>query len=195
MSIKETKRKILAQKVLCSLLAAGVMSVVLPACTWAAEQTVDYGNVNKEGGRRVIYVPLTETATLEITNDNDSGVTTVKDKTIAITYTGSKDVPTVQARTDGTLTTYPALNILTQDGLSITGAYCSVGAQNGAVNLASSNGNVVLDTTFTSNAALADGKTAAEHLSDKAYSTIYARNLFGAGKVKVSGKNVSVFDC
>ena len=37
MSIKETKRKILAQKVLCSLLAAGVMSVVLPACTWAAD--------------------------------------------------------------------------------------------------------------------------------------------------------------
>lgn len=193
MSGNPIRKRELQRKVLCSLLAAGVMSVCISGGdVWAAGQTVDYGNVNEEGGRRVIYVPLTETATLEITNYNDSGVTTVKDKTIAITYTGSKDVPTVQARTDGTLTTYPVLNILTQDGLSITGAYCSVGAQDGAVNLASSNGDVVLKTTFTSNAALADGKTAAEHLSDKAYSTIYARNLFGAGEVKVSGKNVSV---
>lgn len=197
MSIKETKRKILAQKVLCSLLAAGVMSVVLPACTWAAGQTVDYGNVNEEGGRRVIYVPLTETATLEITNDNDSGVTTVKDKTITIDYDGNKgSVSAIQARADKTLLKYPVLNILTQDGLTVTSKLWAVGAQDGAVNLASSNGDVVLKTTFTSNAALPAGTTAAEHLSNEGPSTIYARNIYSkdsvAGAINVSGRNVSV---
>lgn len=75
------KNKDLQRKVLCSLLAAGVMSVCISGGdVWARPTTtVQYGGEKVEGGYRVIYVPLTKTDTLTVTDNGAYGVTTVQD--------------------------------------------------------------------------------------------------------------------
>lgn len=190
--IKKTRQqKVLARKVLCSLLAAGVMSVVLPmGSALAAEQTVSHGAVDQEGGLRVIYVGLPEA--VSVSNDDTSGVTTVKSASLELDYKGTSGVGAIQARADKELQVYPVLNVLTEDSLMVSSVFTAATGQDGIVNLNSSNGDVVLSTSYTSNAALGQNETAAQHLSNNAYSTIYARNCFGAGEVNVSGKNVQI---
>ena len=191
-SKKMSKQKELTQKVLCSLLAAGVLSVGLPmGSALAAEKTVDYGDITAEGGRRVIYVTLPED--VSVTNDDTIGVTTLQSASLTIDYDGSQgDVGAIQARAEKKMDIYPVLNVLTEDSLTVNSAYVAAAGQDGIVNLNSSNGDVVLSTSYTSDVALGAGKTTAEHLSNQAYSAIYARNLFGAGEVNVSGKNVQI---
>lgn len=190
--IKKTRQqKVLARKVLCSLLAAGVMSVVLPmGSALAAEQTVSHGAVDQEGGLRVIYVGLPEA--VSVSNDDTSGVTTVKSASLELDYKGTSGVGAIQARADKELQVYPVLNVLTEDSLMVSSVFTAATGQDGIVNLNSSNGDVVLSTSYTSSAALGQNETAAQHLSNNAYSTIYARNCFGAGEVNVSGKNVQI---
>ena len=66
----------------------------------AATTTVQYGGEKVEGGYRVIYVPLTKTDTLTVTDNGAYGVTTVQDRTITIDYGGNPGTanPAVQAR-------------------------------------------------------------------------------------------------
>ena len=190
--IKKTRQqKVLARKVLCSLLAAGVMSVVLPmGSALAAEQTVSHGAVDQEGGLRVIYVGLPEA--VSVSNDDTRGVTTVKSASLELDYKCTSSVGAIQARADKELQVYPVLNVLTEDSLMVSSVFTAATGQDGIVNLNSSNGDVVLSTSYTSSAALGQNETAAQHLSNNAYSTIYARNCFGAGEVNVSGKNVQI---
>lgn len=193
------KNKDLQRKVLCSLLAAGVMSVCISGGdVWAQPTTtVQYGGEKVEGGYRVIYVPLTKTDTLTVTDNGAYGVTTVQDRTITIDYGGNPGTanPAVQARADQNMAAYPVLNIFTQGDLTVSGKQTAVSGQDGAVNL-SSTGDITLSTNFTSSANLPANKTTAQHLSNEAYSTIYARNLYSkdkvAGAVTVSGKNVNI---
>ena len=194
------KNKDLQRKVLCSLLAAGVMSVCISGGdVWAQPTTtVQYGGEKVEGGYRVIYVPLTKTDTLTVTDNGAYGVTTVQDRTITIDYGGNPGTanPAVQARADQNMAAYPVLNIFTQGDLTVSGKQTAVSGQDGAVNLSSSTGDITLSTNFTSSANLPVNKTTAQHLSNEAYSTIYARNLYSkdkvAGAVTVSGKNVNI---
>ncbi len=166
---------------------------------WAQPTTtVQYGGEKVEGGYRVIYVPLTKTDTLTVTDNGAYGVTTVQDRTITIDYGGNPGTanPAVQARADQNMAAYPVLNIFTQGDLTVSGKQTAVSGQDGAVNLSSSTGDITLSTNFTSSANLPVNKTTAQHLSNEAYSTIYARNLYSkdkvAGAVTVSGKNVNI---
>lgn len=181
------KNKDLQRKVLCSLLAAGVMSVCISGGdVWAQPTTtVQYGGEKVEGGYRVIYVPLTKTDTLTVTDNGAYGVTTVQDRTITIDYGGNPGTanPAVQARADQNMAAYPVLNIFTQGDLTVSGKQTAVSGQDGAVNLSSSTGDITLSTNFTSSANLPVNKTTAQHLSNEAYSTIYARNLYSKDKV------------
>ena len=186
-------------------------STVLAACSrrnvrlyiwgdvWAQPTTtVQYGGEKVEGGYRVIYVPLTKTDTLTVTDNGAYGVTTVQDRTITIDYGGNPGTanPAVQARADQNMAAYPVLNIFTQGDLTVSGKQTAVSGQDGAVNLSSSTGDITLSTNFTSSANLPANKTTAQHLSNEAYSTIYARNIYSkdkvAGAVTVSGKNVNI---
>ena len=139
-------------------------------------------------------MPLTKTDTLTVTDNGAYGVTTVQDRTITIDYGGNPGTanPAVQARADQNMAAYPVLNIFTQGDLTVSGKQTAVSGQDGAVNLSSSTGDITLSTNFTSSANLPVNKTTAQHLSNEAYSTIYARNLYSkdkvAGAVTVSGK-------
>lgn len=195
MSKKSTRERELSKKVLCSLLAAGVMSVCISGRdAWA--QSVDYGAISQAGGRRVIYTTLPDDVT--VNNDNATAMTTVTGESLTIDYAepvGNATVA-VQARAEHAMDVYPELSITMQDSLIVKSIYTAVTGQDGKVNLTSNNGDVILSTSFTSGEALPADKTVAQHLSDKGPATIYARNLFAtdtvAGEVNVSGKNVQV---
>lgn len=195
MSKTSTRKKELQRKVLYSLLAASVMSVCISGGdVWAAN--VDYGKVDATGGRRVIYVPLPDGVT--VNNNDDAGTTTINGGSLTIDYDGLKyaDVGAVQARADKAMDVYPELSITMQDALTVNSKFTAVTGQDGKVNLTSNNGDVIVSTSFTSNANLKTGTTAATHLSNEAYAAVYARNLFAkdgvAGEVNISGKNVQV---
>ncbi len=194
MSKKISRQKDLTKKVLCSLLAAGVLSVALPMSGFAV-QVVDYGNIDQEGGRRVISVALSEDTT--VVNDNATGITTVTGQEFELDYDGSSKPGTsiIQSRAEKVMSVYPELNVLAQNSIILKSNYVVLAGQDGRVNVSSTAGNVVLETTFTSNATIGD-RTQAEALSDEAYSPIYARNLFSkdgvAGEITVRGKTVSV---
>lgn len=194
MSKTSTRKKELQRKVLYSLLAASVMSVCISGGdVWAAD--VDYGKVDATGGRRVIYVPLPDGVT--VNNNDDAGTTTINGGSLTIDYDGLKyaDAGAVQARADKAMDVYPELSITMQDALTVNSKFTAVTGQDGKVNLTSNNGDVIVSTSFTSNAGLETGTTAT-HLSNEAYAAVYARNLFAkdgvAGEVNISGKNVQV---
>lgn len=116
---------------------------------------------------------------------------------MTIDYDGLKyaDAGAVQARADKAMDVYPELSITMQDALTVNSKFTAVTGQDGKVNLTSNNGDVIVSTSFTSNAGLETGTTAT-HLSNEAYAAVYARNLFAkdgvAGEVNISGKNVQV---
>lgn len=182
MKTKTLKQSKLSQKVLCSVLAASVLGFTNTVMAEVITAQVDTKNYSRVAGISGEYDAST----------NENSIT-VNGAELSINAEESGYNNAIQARADSILENgkYPSIT------LSSTGnIYASaiketvVSGQDGIINLKSDE-DIVLESKFTSN-AFDDNKSLEENLTNTAYATVYARNIFGEGQVNISGKNVKI---
>ena len=178
-SLRKTK---LSQKILCSILAASVLGITGSAFAEVITATGDEGDYSRVAGISGDY----DTA-------KDSAVITIDGVNINIDANGTGYNNALQARIDKIPSdgVYPAINInATGDIYASTVRETVVTGQDGVVNL-TADGDVTLDSKFTS-ASFNGSQSLEQNLTNTAYATVYARNVYGEGQVNISGNNVKI---
>lgn len=123
----------------------------------------------------------------------DGAVITIDGVNINIDANGSGYNNALQARIDKIPSdgVYPAINInATGDIYASTVRETVVTGQDGVVNL-TADGDVTLDSKFTSS-SFNGSQSLEQNLTNTAYATVYARNVYGEGQVNISGNNVKI---
>lgn len=182
MKNKSLKNSKLSQKILCSILAAGVLGMsgsVFAEVLTATGTEKDFSRIAGISGE---YEPITNNANITVTGTN-----------ISIDANGTGHNNAIQARIDKEPASgvYPTINIISSNGIyASTVKETVVTGQDGIVNL-TADGDVTLDSKFTSSSFNA-GQSLEQNLTNTAYATVYARNVFGEGQVNISGNNVKI---
>lgn len=178
-SLRKTK---LSQKILCSILAASVLGITGSAFAEVITATGDEGDYSRVAGISGDY----DTA-------KDSAVITIDGVNINIDANGTGYNNAIQARIDKEPASgvYPTINIISSNGIyASTVKETVVTGQDGIVNL-TADGDVTLDSKFTSS-SFNNNQSLEQNLTNTAYATVYARNVFGEGQVNISGNNVKI---
>ena len=178
-SLRKTK---LSQKILCSILAASVLGITGSAFAEVITATGDEGDYSRVAGISGDYNTV-----------KDSAVITIDGVNINIDANGSGYNNALQARIDKIPSdgVYPAINInATGDIYASTVRETVVTGQDGVVNL-TADGDVTLDSKFTSS-SFNGSQSLEQNLTNTAYATVYARNVYGEGQVNISGNNVKI---
>lgn len=182
MKTKTLKQSKLSQKVLCSVLAASVLGFTNTVMAEVITAQVDAKNYSRVAGISGEYDAST--------NENSITVNGAK---LSINAEESGYNNAIQARADSVLENgkYPSITLSSTGNIYASAAKETVvSGQDGVINL-SSDKEIVLESKFTSN-AFDDNKSLEENLTNTAYATVYARNIFGEGQVNISGKNVKI---
>lgn len=184
MKSKASKNRKLSQKILCSILAAGVLGMTGSAFAEVLDATVQQ---EKNYYSRIAGI----SGEYESTKNNAN--ITVNGTNISIDANGTGYNNAIQARVDKKVSTgyYPTINITSKDNLyASTVKETVVTAQDGIVNL-TADGDITLDSKFTSS-SFNDSQSLEQNLTNTAYATVYARNVYGEGQVNISGKTVKI---
>ncbi|MEG1914176.1 MAG: autotransporter domain-containing protein [Acidaminococcaceae bacterium] len=196
---EQASRKQWLCRAVCLSLVAGM--------TWSSGVAMAAGTTFSKGksAGKAGYTAVVDLTAGTYAVDYLENTTTPKDSKHSVTLTGADVIvtgtgaavgsSTIQARVDHNLGIYPRIDINATNSVSVGAEYTAVSAQDGIINIGSaaeSVKNISLNTDFTSAAALGANQTAAQVLSNEAYSTIYARNLFGEGQVNLYGNTVSI---
>lgn len=182
MKTKTLKQSKLSQKVLCSVLAASVLGFTNTVMAEVITAQVDAKNYSRVAGISGEYDAST----------NENSIT-VNGAELNINAEGSGYNNAIQARADSVLENgkYPSITLSSTGNIYASAAKETVvSGQDGVINL-SSDEEIVLESKFTSN-AFDNNKSLEENLTNTAYATVYARNIFGEGQVNISGKNVKI---
>lgn len=182
MKTKTLKQSKLSQKVLCSVLAASVLGFTNTVMAEVITAQVDAKNYSRVAGISGEYDAST----------NENSIT-VNGAELNINAEGSGYNNAIQARADSVLENgkYPSITLSSTGNIYASAAKETVvSGQDGVINL-SSDEEIVLESKFTSN-AFDNNKSIEENLTNTAYATVYARNIFGEGQVNISGKNVKI---
>lgn len=182
MKTKALKQSKLSQKVLCSVLAASVLGFTNTVMAEVITAQVDAKNYSRVAGISGEYDAST--------NENSITVNGAK---LSINAEESGYNNAIQARADSVLENgkYPSITLSSTGNIYASAAKETVvSGQDGVINL-SSDKEIVLESKFTSN-AFDVNKSLEENLTNTAYATVYARNIFGEGQVNISGKNVKI---
>lgn len=182
MKTKALKQSKLSQKVLCSILAAGVFGFTNTVMAEVITAQVDAKNYSRVAGISGEYDA----------SKNENGII-INGTKLNINAEESGYNNAIQARADSVLENgkYPSITLSSTGNIYASAAKETVvSGQDGVINL-SSDEEIVLESKFTSN-AFDDNKSLEENLTNTAYATVYARNIFGEGQVNISGKNVKI---
>lgn len=184
MKSKASKNRKLSQKILCSILAAGVLGMTGSAFAEVLDATVQQENN---------YYSRIAGISGEYESTKNNANITVNGTNISIDANGTGYNNAIQARVDKEVSTgyYPTINITSKDNLyASTVKETVVTAQDGIVNL-TADGDITLDSKFTSS-SFKDNQSLEQNLTNTAYATVYARNVYGEGQVNISGKTVKI---
>ena len=182
MKTKALKQSKLSQKVLCSVLAASVLGFTNTVMAEVITAQVDAKNYSRVAGISGEYDA----------SKNENGII-INGTELNINAEESGYNNAIQARADSVLENgkYPSITLSSTGNIYASAAKETVvSGQDGVINL-SSDEEIVLESKFTSN-AFDDNKSLEENLTNTAYATVYARNIFGEGQVNISGKNVKI---
>lgn len=182
MKTKTLKQSKLSQKVLCSILAAGVFGFTNTVMAEVITAQVDAKNYSRVAGISGEY---------DASKNENSIIINGTELNINAEESGYNNA--IQARADSVLENgkYPSITLSSVGNIYASAAKETVvSGQDGVINL-SSDEEIVLESKFTSN-AFDDNKSLEENLTNTAYATVYARNIFGEGQVNISGKNVKI---
>ncbi|PWM77746.1 MAG: hypothetical protein DBY32_07835 [Phascolarctobacterium sp.] len=182
MKNKSLKNSKLSQKILCSILAAGVLGMSGSAFAEVLTATGTEKDFSRIAGISGEYEPITNNANITVNGTN-----------ISIDANGTGYNNAIQARIDKEPASgvYPTINIISSNGIyASTVKETVVTGQDGIVNL-TADGDVTLDSKFTS-ASFNNNQSLEQNLTNTAYATVYARNVFGEGQVNISGNNVKI---
>ncbi|MDM8109386.1 autotransporter domain-containing protein [Phascolarctobacterium faecium] len=182
MKTKALKQSKLSQKVLCSVLAASVLGFTNTVMAEVITAQVDAKNYSRVAGISGEYDA----------SKNENSII-INGTELNINAEGSGYNNAIQARADSVLENgkYPSITLSSTGNIYASAAKETVvSGQDGVINL-SSDEDIVLESKFTSN-AFDDNKSLEENLTNTAYATVYARNIFGEGQVNISGKNVKI---
>lgn len=182
MKNKSLKNSKLSQKILCSILAAGVLGMTGSAFAEVLTATGTEKDFSRIAGISGEYEPITNNANITVNGTN-----------ISIDANGTGYNNAIQARIDKEPASgvYPTINIISSNGIyASTVKETVVTGQDGIVNL-TADGDVTLDSKFTSS-SFNNNQSLEQNLTNTAYATVYARNVFGEGQVNISGNNVKI---
>lgn len=182
MKTKALKQSKLSQKVLCSVLAASVLGFTNTVMAEVITAQVDAKNYSRVAGISGEYDA----------SKNENGII-INGTELNINAEESGYNNAIQARADSVLENgkYPSITLSSTGNIYASAAKETVvSGQDGVINL-SSDEEIVLESEFTSN-AFDDNKSLEENLTNTAYATVYARNIFEEGQVNISGKNVKI---